>query len=65
MDKKNKSDKVQGVRLDQNTQDHLDILVNEFGMNRAEIMRKGIAEEIKKTLMMFKPELIQQFASAK
>lgn len=65
MDKKNKSEKVQGVRLDQNTQDHLDILVNEFGMNRAEIMRKGIAEEIKKTLMMFKPELVQQYAVSK
>ena len=65
MDKRNKSEKVQGVRLDQNTQDHLDILVNEFGMNRAEIMRKGIAEEIKKTLMMFKPELVQQYAVSK
>lgn len=65
MSRENKSEKVQGVRLDKTTEKHLEILVKEFGLNKAEIMRKGIQEEIKKTLMMFKPEVLQQVQSTK
>jgi len=45
-----KSEKVQGVRLDKQTETDLELLVKKFGFNKADIMRKGIQAEIAKRM---------------